>query len=789
MQPFALEPAVRLVATLLGVFAIAGVMPATAAQVAKISNPGFEDGLKGWDSVVYGAKSEITIDREVKHSGRASLRVSSDQPSDTAVAQNVQLKPGQGYRLTAWIKTRGLDPRGSSVFGTIQVQSLTGAGSLASCANHKGDTAWTRVSVLFAAPTDGLAHIALFFVGFGQGTGTVWFDDLSLEEVDLSKSPITITREAACPGSINPMQYGQFMEYLCDLFPGMWAEKLCDGSFEGLTPYMNVFIKETDDKEKPWYPSGATNRTRGSRDSDTQISGLYSRRIEVADGPPCIVGVSQDGIAFKKGEKMTFSIFARLYKAKGPVYVSLHDRDGKVFAKGEFPADITWRKHSVELIPSAASESATITIEYRAPGALWLDNASLMPADNVDGWRRDVVEALKALKPAVVRTGGSVLEEPGLGHFEWEDLVGDPERRPPFSSWGGLQNPKAGLGEYIDLCRKVDAEPLMCVPFARRTPQYAADMVEYFNGAVTTKMGAKRAADGHPKPYAVKYWEIGNERYGKDYDDGIAAFCEAMLKVDPTIKLLGNYPAAGTFKNAGKYLSYTCPHQYDVYDLAGTKAEIEATREMIKTYAPGCDIKIAVTEWNTTAGDWNRRSMLWTLSNALACARYHNLMHRNADIIEIANRSNLTNSYCSGIIQTDNHGMYKTPAWYTQWLYANYAGTKPLKIDSEIPVDVGLDVDATLSTKGDEVTLFVVNDGLTAVQRVVNLSAFGKTGQTAEVWTIGDTKKAGMPDVVNSFADVERVKAVKKDVKLDSAKFSYRFPALTVTMIRWKVGK
>src|SRR5437764_5577324 len=68
---------------------------------------------------------------------------------------------------------------------------------------------------------------------------------------------IRVTRDALCPGEISPLQYGQFVEYLCDLVPGLWAEKLSDGSFEGLSPYRVAYLKETDFRAKPWYPSGA----------------------------------------------------------------------------------------------------------------------------------------------------------------------------------------------------------------------------------------------------------------------------------------------------------------------------------------------------------------------------------------------------------------------------------------------------------------------------------------------------------------------------------------------------
>src|SRR3982750_2272330 len=83
---------------------------------------------------------------------------------------------------------------------------------------------------------------------------------------------LTITHEPLNSGQISPLQCGQFIEYLCDLVPSMWAEKLYDNSFEGLTPYDFVYLKETDFKEKPWFPSGATNRAEVALDKETKVS-------------------------------------------------------------------------------------------------------------------------------------------------------------------------------------------------------------------------------------------------------------------------------------------------------------------------------------------------------------------------------------------------------------------------------------------------------------------------------------------------------------------------------------
>ncbi len=95
-----------------------------------------------------------------------------------------------------------------------------------------------------------------------------------------------ITRQRLAAGKISPMQYGQFIEYLCNLVPGMWAEMLDDGSFEGLTPYKVAFLKETDFHEHSWYPTAATNRATFTRDLTTKVHGESSYKIAVTETCP-----------------------------------------------------------------------------------------------------------------------------------------------------------------------------------------------------------------------------------------------------------------------------------------------------------------------------------------------------------------------------------------------------------------------------------------------------------------------------------------------------------------------
>ncbi len=764
-------------------------------------NGGFElnPPEQGWEVSVFGARPHLERDTALYKEGRSALRISAEAPSDTALGQELRLPANRCFRLRGWVRTRGLAPQGAAVYGTFQIQRPGGRGILASGASHGGDTEWTEVSVPFLTPSDGRIRLCLFFVGFGRGTGTAWFDGLRLEEVDLHTMPITVTRTPLCPGEISPFQYGQFIEYLCDLVPSMWAEKLYDGSFEGLSQYKFVYLKETDFKEQPWFPIGATNRAEFSLDASTKISGDVSKRIAVREGAPCTVGIGQRGIAVESGSACRFSCYLRQEGleskgGRGTVRVRLH-HENRVYATAEFHPTGEWQKYTARLPSAVTDPGATLSIDFRSEGGgtLWLDNASLMPEATVGGWRKDVVEALRALKPGIIRFGGSALDDSNLGTFDWRDTIGDPDHRRPFRAWGGLQPTGPGLEEIVQLCHAVNAEPLICVRVMGIMPASAAEQVQYFNGATDTPMGALRAKNGHPQPYHIRYWQVGNERAGADYEARLPLFCRAMREADPGIRLLSSYPTPGVLKQAGDLLNYVSPHQYDVADLDGTASQLAATRRLIAEAGLSGKIHVGVTEWNTTAGDAGpTRAKLWTLENALDCSRYQNLLHRQCDLVEIANRSNLTNSFCSGILQTDNHRLYKTPTYYAQKLYATLAGIYPLTIASDLPPQIGPDISATLSADGKTLTLFAINTSGQDLERPLDLSAFGaigSNGQAVEVITLADKQHVGEPDATNSFADPERIAPVASIVHTPSAHFTYRFPAYSLTVLRWKVFK
>jgi alpha-N-arabinofuranosidase len=184
-----------------------------------------------------------------------------------------------------------------------------------------------------------------------------------------------------------------------------------------------------------------------------------------------------------------------------------------------------------------------------------------MPANNVQGFRAEVIAALKQLHSGVYRwPGGNFIS----GH-EWRDAIGDPDKRPPIMDpvWQAVQPNDVGTDEFMALCYLLDVEAYITVNAGFGDAWSAAQLVEYVNGAVTTPMGRLRAANGHPQAYGVKFWGIGNEPWGEwqlgfmpvaQFERKYNLFANAMRKVDPTIKLIapGAMPDAMTGSKQAK---------------------------------------------------------------------------------------------------------------------------------------------------------------------------------------------------------------------------------------------
>jgi alpha-L-arabinofuranosidase len=620
-------------------------------------------------------------------------------------------------------------------------------------------------------PSIALALLLLSPVAAPQPASTPGPEEVAISSRHLTKRPI------------NAMQQGQFIEILCNLIPSIIAQQVVSTSFEEGPPCHVAYKAEIDEPHRPWYADGAVEVAKYSFDTANPYNGARSQKIEIT-AQHARAGISQDGFCLKQG--VTYKLRLHMRSDRGvQVRASLHG-GGSVIAG---PVSLgrageEWTAAEVDLRASRSIENATLTIDFEGPGTAWLDRVYLIGSDAVLGiWRPDVVAALAAMHPGLIRFGGSTVED-----YDWEGGTGPWDQRKPFTTvWGGLEENFVGIDEFVQLCRHVGAEPLICARWTGKTPADAAAEVEYCNGSPETHWGALRAKNGHREPYGVKYWQIGNEVDVSAYNTSVRSFAEAMKKADPSIKLISSFPTPSLLDAAGTAFDYLAPHHYEIDDLAHEDQSFKTLVDWVARNGGSRDIRVAVTEWNTTGGDWGlRRGMLQTLANGLSVARYLNLLQRYADLVEIGNRSNFADSFGSGFVVTGPGWMYESPAYYTQKLYAKADGSYPLSVErssAQAWPQQQPDISATLSADGKQLRVYSVNATPQAMPIRFRLNGFSATVAGGSVYTLEDHEDGSTAEVMNSRDDPERVSLSSRPVPPSGGSFDFSFRPYTLTLL------
>jgi alpha-N-arabinofuranosidase len=377
---------------------------------------------------------------------------------------------------------------------------------------------------------------------------------------------ITATIDGTVKGTpISPLIYGMFIEHGGSLLEqGFRAELLDDRKF-----YFAIGQKAPTRPgpfrlaARGWKSIGPGDAVR--MDSVHAYASNHAPLVTLAGAEAR--GIVQEGIALKGGVGTT----GRIVVAGDPgahVAVSLVWGAGSADRQTIQLAPLTsqWTTQRLKFAARpATTDSARLEITGTGRGAFRVGAVSLMPADNVQGFRREVVTALAKLHSGVYRfPGGNFVSGP----YDWRDAIGDPDRRAPRWDpvWSALQPNDFGLDEFMTLCGLLDVAPYITVNAGFGDAFSAAQEVQYANGAATTPMGRLRAANGHAKPYAIKYWGIGNEMWG-DWQYGYMAldqwiskqgqFARAMRKADPSILLVapGAMPDAMTGSGMAKKLT------------------------------------------------------------------------------------------------------------------------------------------------------------------------------------------------------------------------------------------
>ncbi len=144
-------------------------------------------------------------------------------------------------------------------------------------------------------------------------------------------------------------------------------------------------------------------------------------------------------------------------------------------------------------------------------GGIWVGTKSKIP--NIDGIRKDVVDALRRLHVGVLRwPGGCFADE-----YHWKDGIGPRALRPKTTntSWGGVTDDNAfGTAEFLQFCKLIGCQPYFTGNLGSGSVRELAQWVEYCNSGGINSMSELRAKYGHPEPWDVKYWGLGNESWG-----------------------------------------------------------------------------------------------------------------------------------------------------------------------------------------------------------------------------------------------------------------------------------
>jgi alpha-N-arabinofuranosidase len=450
------------------------------------------------------------------------------------------------------------------------------------------------------------------------------------------------------------------------------------------------------------------------------------------------------------------------------------------------------------------------------------------PLSDPDGVRKDVLDAAKAWGVSIFRWPGGNF----ASGYHWTDGIGPKESRPRRYNiaWYEEESNHFGTHEYISYCRKLGAEPYICVNLGTGTPEEASNWVEYCNGTGNTYYANLRRKNGQDEPFNVKYWGLGNEVYGgyqighKDAEDYAKIALEAaklMKWVDPDIRVVAvGFDAEWNrivLEKLVHIVDYMSVHDYEgspeYYESLGSiqnmERRIRETEDMIDLTDPlrlkgdptlewsipkkKQRVEVAVDEWNI----WYRKHDIWrrevpnpveevyNLRDALWVASGLNLFQRMGKVVTLATLAQLVNVLAP--ILTSKTGLVLQPTYFAMKLYCQECGPNYLQANVISPTfssksfsDIRyLDISATLDDSKKTLSLGVVNRHET--QRAITKI---RVEEMKVARQIDSFQIAGPADAENTFADSHIVSTVQKKAVISGDTFTYEFPPHSITMLK-----
>jgi alpha-N-arabinofuranosidase len=507
------------------------------------------------------------------------------------------------------------------------------------------------------------------------------------------------------------------------------------------------------------------------------------------------------GIPVRPSTKYTASFYAKSSGLNGPLNVAIESADGNtVYASGAIGGvGAEWKKYSIELTSAAdvkPTANTRFVITATSPGTIWLNLVSLFPPtykNRPNGMRPDIMQLLADMKPAFLRfPGGNYVEGSSFQtRYDWKKTIGPLEDRPGHpGTWSYRSSDGVGLLEFLNWCEDLNMEPVLAVWAcytlnSQSTPesdyakyaQEAVEEIEYCIGDVTTTWGARRAKDGHPAPFKLRYVEIGNEdnlgQGRRTYDARFTVFYDAIKAKYPQIQVIASARDIARTR--------TPDVQDEHYYMNFTGALSTGNRyNNRQTYNRETTPKVFVGEWATRD---NKPTAAWNA--ALSDAVFLSALERNSDIVIMSCYAPLFvnvnpggQQWATDLIGYNTLTSFGGTAYYVQKLFYNNAGdiTVPFEISGE-----NLWAACSKDAKSGELILKLVSRRDNPTPLEITLQGVGAVDPTATGWLL-----TGDINDVNTAAEPMKVAPKEIKVNVGGPKFTHELPPKSLTVIRLK---
>lgn len=402
------------------------------------------------------------------------------------------------------------------------------------------------------------------------------------------------------------------------------------------------------------------------------------------------------GIAVNRGMKYNFQFNLYTEGLKhSTVKAALLDTKGQIVVSSDFQIDKehSWNTYKGAFIPNVTGNNLRFALLLPNRGKIYIDFVSMFPEETFgghkNGLRKDVAEMLQALRPSFVRWPGGCIVE-GLtmeNRVKWKETIDDIKERPgEYNLWGYRSTYGFGYHEFLQFCEDIGSNGMfvcnagMSCLFRNgdywatdkqmdELIQEALDAIEYAIGDVATIYGKKRAENGHPKPFPLKYIEVGNENIGLRYANNYNRFYKAIKKKYPQLEVVCALMFSPSVSDAEK-IEILDPHYYETAGWFYNNANVYDKLPSDTPY------KVYVGEYAAIGNS--------SLYSSLAEAAYLTGVERNADKVQMVSYAPLIENAAHGrdhLLVLKNDSVYGRSNYYV------------LKMFSENRPDVNLQTD------------------------------------------------------------------------------------------------